>query len=127
MSPTRAIHLTTMASEPLPGSPDKAKPINEKEGASEDEVKAVLTGLSEQEQEIIRKQLTTPDLTIGYFTLFRYASRKDVAIMIVALVASIAAGAVMPLMTVSNTYISNQLDIGKSFSSAAMRHLSASS
>ena len=90
-----------MASEPPPGSPDKARPIDEKEGASEEEVKAALTGLNEQEQEIITRQLTTPDLTIGYFTLFRYAKRKDIVIMIVALFASIAAGAVMPLMTVS--------------------------
>ncbi len=89
-----------MASEASSGSPPKA--VDKKEGASEEEVKAALSGLSEQEQEIVKKQLTSPNVSIGYFTLFRYANRKDIAIMIVALIASIAAGAVMPLMTVSN-------------------------
>ena len=65
------------------------------------EVKSPLAGLTEQEKEIIQRQTTAPTLTVGYFSLFRYASRKDTFIMVLALIASIAAGAVMPLMTVS--------------------------
>ena len=60
--------------------------------------------LSDQEKDIIDRQLTAPNLTVGYFSLFRYASTKDKLIMVVALISSIAAGAVMPLMTVSDRF-----------------------
>ncbi|CBY01299.1 similar to multidrug resistance protein 1 [Plenodomus lingam JN3] len=68
-------------------------------GVAEEEVKQIAVGLSEQEKEIMDRQTAAPNLTVGYFSLFRYASRKDMVIMILSLIASIAAGAVMPLMT----------------------------
>jgi ATP-binding cassette subfamily B (MDR/TAP) protein 1 len=74
--------------------------IDEKHASPTEEVKPPMACLSEQEREIIERQIDAPKLTIGYFALFRYASRVEVLIMIVALVASIAAGATMPLMTV---------------------------
>jgi hypothetical protein len=52
-----------------------------------------------QERDIIEKQTSAPNLTVGYFSLFRYANGMDRLVMVGALVASIAAGAVMPLMT----------------------------
>jgi ATP-binding cassette subfamily B (MDR/TAP) protein 1 len=64
-----------------------------------EEVKPPMAGLSEQEKEIIERQLKAPKLTVGYFALFRYANRNEIIIMVISLVASIAAGAVMPLMT----------------------------
>lgn len=80
-----------------------SKAIDEKhEVQSEKESTSPTTTLSDKEKEIIDLQLTAPNLTVGYFSLFRYATAKDKAIMVVALIASIAAGAVMPLMTVSN-------------------------
>jgi len=74
--------------------------IDEKHASQSEEVKAPMSSLSEQEKEIIERQLDAPKLQIGYFALFRYASKNEVLIMVAALVASIAAGAVMPLMTV---------------------------
>ncbi|KAF2871403.1 P-loop containing nucleoside triphosphate hydrolase protein [Massariosphaeria phaeospora] len=65
----------------------------------EAEPKPTATSLTDEEQQIIDKQLHNPQLKVGYFSLFRYATNKDVAIMLVATLASIAAGAVMPLMT----------------------------
>jgi ATP-binding cassette subfamily B (MDR/TAP) protein 1 len=59
-----------------------------------------MAGLSEQEKEIIQRQIDAPKLTVGYFALFRYANWAELAIMFVAVIASIVAGAVMPLMTV---------------------------
>lgn len=59
-----------------------------------------MAALSEQEKEIIERQIDAPKLTVGYLALFRYASKNEVLIMVVAFIASIAAGAVMPLMTV---------------------------
>lgn len=80
-----------------------SKAIDEKhEVESEKESTSPTTTLSDKEKEIIDLQLTAPTLTVGYFSLFRYATAKDKAIMAIALIASIAAGAVMPLMTVSN-------------------------
>jgi ATP-binding cassette subfamily B (MDR/TAP) protein 1 len=81
-----------------------SKAVDEKqEVRSEKESRPPTTTLSDQEKEIIDRQLTAPNLTVGYFSLFRYATAKDKAIMVVALISSIAAGAVMPLMTVSTT------------------------
>lgn len=80
-----------------------AKAVDEKhEVQSEKESRLPTASLSDQEKEIIDRQLTAPNLTVGYFSLFRYATAKDKVIMVVALIASIAAGAVMPLMTVSD-------------------------
>ena len=79
-----------------------AKAVEEKhEAQSEKESRLPTASLSDKEKEIIDIQLTAPNLTISYFSLFRYATAKDKVIMGLALIASIAAGAVMPLMTVS--------------------------
>jgi ATP-binding cassette subfamily B (MDR/TAP) protein 1 len=74
--------------------------IDEKHGLASEEIKPPMVGLSEQEKEIIELQIDAPKLEIGYFALFRYASRIELFIMAIALFASIAAGATMPLMTV---------------------------
>ncbi|USP78805.1 ABC multidrug transporter mdr1 [Curvularia clavata] len=77
-----------------------AKAVEEKhEAQSEKESRLPTASLSDKEKEIIDIQLTAPNLTISYFSLFRYATAKDKVIMGLALIASIAAGAVMPLMT----------------------------
>ena len=64
-----------------------------------EEAKPAMTGLSDQEKDIIERQTSAPNLTVGYFSLFCYANGLDRLIMVGALIASIAAGAVMPLMT----------------------------
>ncbi|KAH8723383.1 P-loop containing nucleoside triphosphate hydrolase protein [Phaeosphaeriaceae sp. PMI808] len=85
-----------MTRSPAPSS----AAVDEKHASPEEEAKSPMAGLSEQEKEIIEKQLDAPTLTVGYLSLFRYASRNEVLIMVLAFVASIAAGATMPLMTV---------------------------
>jgi hypothetical protein len=67
----------------------------------EEKAASPMAGLSEQEREIIQRQIDAPKVTVGYFALFRYANWAELAIMFVAVIASIVAGAVMPLMTVS--------------------------
>jgi ATP-binding cassette subfamily B (MDR/TAP) protein 1 len=80
---------------------------DEKHGPpSEEGVKPTTAGLSDQEKQIIDRQTDAPTVTVSYFSLFRYASTKDTLIMIAALVASIASGAVMPLMTVRCQFLS---------------------
>ena len=58
--------------------------------------------LNEDEKAIIEDQLHIPEVKVGYFSLYRYANKKEIAIMLVSLIAAIIAGAVLPLMTVSN-------------------------
>jgi hypothetical protein len=85
-------------------TPSSTVAVDEKHASPLEELKIPMAGLSEQEKEIIERQLVAPKLTVGYFALFRYASRNEVLIMIVAVIASIAAGATMPLMTVSVSF-----------------------
>lgn len=74
--------------------------IDEGQRPQSEEVNIPMACLSEGEKEIINRQLEAPQLTIGYFALFRYAKMNEAIIMVIALAASIAAGATMPLMTV---------------------------
>jgi ATP-binding cassette subfamily B (MDR/TAP) protein 1 len=72
--------------------------MDEKNGMMED-AKPTTYSLTEDEQRIIDVQLHVPSLTMGYFSLFQFASRKDFLIMAVAALAAIVAGAVLPLVT----------------------------
>ncbi|EOO02730.1 putative leptomycin b resistance protein pmd1 protein [Phaeoacremonium minimum UCRPA7] len=56
--------------------------------------------LPPSEAEILKKQVYTPDVKVGIATLYRYASRTDLSLIAVGAVASVASGAVLPLMTV---------------------------
>ncbi|KAH6621766.1 P-loop containing nucleoside triphosphate hydrolase protein [Boeremia exigua] len=69
------------------------------DASSEEGAKTLTSGLSDHDKQIIDRQTDAPKLNVGYFALFRYANKTHTFIMIVSLIASIAAGAVMPLMT----------------------------
>ncbi|KNG89222.1 multidrug resistance protein 1, 2, 3 (p glycoprotein 1, 2, 3) [Aspergillus nomiae NRRL 13137] len=56
--------------------------------------------LSEHEKAILKRQLDQPATTVGYLTLYRYATRNDKIILVIASLAAIVGGALMPLMTV---------------------------
>lgn len=56
--------------------------------------------LPDDEATILRRQLDTPPVKIGYFDLFRYATKIDLLIIVVGSICAIAGGAAMPLMTV---------------------------
>ena len=56
--------------------------------------------LPEHEKEIVRRQLDIPAVTVNYKTLYRYATRNDLLIIVISSICAIAGGAVMPLMTV---------------------------
>lgn len=67
-------------------------------GSEED---ALFAHLPSHEKEILKKQLDAPVAKISFFGLYRYASRMDVLIMLVSAICAIAAGAALPLFTVS--------------------------
>ncbi|PHH63945.1 hypothetical protein CDD81_5164 [Ophiocordyceps australis] len=56
--------------------------------------------LPPEHAEILKRQVFTPELSSGVGVLYRYASRNDLIILVVAAFCSIASGAAMPLMTV---------------------------
>jgi ATP-binding cassette subfamily B (MDR/TAP) protein 1 len=65
-----------------------------------DETPDPFAHLPPHEAEILRRQVDTPDISVGYFGLFKYASSLDWLIFALALFCAIVAGAAMPLMTV---------------------------
>lgn len=73
-----------------PSATSSGVAIDEKHGP--EHAQPPMAGLSDKEKEIIDRQTTAPTLTVGYFSLFRYAKKADVIIMIVALIASVASG-----------------------------------
>jgi ATP-binding cassette, subfamily B (MDR/TAP), member 1 len=80
---------------------------------AEEKAELARSGLGDEEKRIIDEQLSFSQRNVSYFSLFRYAGKKEVAIMVVAFISSIAAGAVMPLMTVSFLCLSSRLQTAR--------------
>lgn len=57
--------------------------------------------LPPHEKEIVKRQLDIPEVKVTFKTLYRYATRNDLIIIVISSICAIAGGAVMPLMTVS--------------------------
>ncbi|KAK2834902.1 multidrug-resistance transporter mdr2 [Arthroderma sp. PD_2] len=70
------------------------------EGKAEDDLDATLAHLPEHEQAILKEQLFIPEIKATYGTLLRYATRNDMILLGLVSLASIAAGAALPLFTV---------------------------
>ncbi|WPH00716.1 Hypothetical protein R9X50_00354600 [Acrodontium crateriforme] len=89
---------TQMAVEPVPLKRlDSVVPKKEKD---DDKGDHSLDHLPEHEAAIIRRQLDIPSVKLGYFDLYRYATRNDIIILVVSGICAIAGGAALPLMTV---------------------------
>ncbi|KAI0190211.1 ABC multidrug transporter Mdr1 [Xylaria flabelliformis] len=56
--------------------------------------------LPKHEAEILRRQVTTPEIKAGIATLYRYATRNDLIIIFFSAIGAIGAGAALPIMTV---------------------------
>lgn len=56
--------------------------------------------LPENEQQILKRQLDIPPVKVGFFDLYRFATRNDLIIVSISALAAIIGGALMPLMTV---------------------------
>ncbi|KAF2175712.1 hypothetical protein K469DRAFT_723836 [Zopfia rhizophila CBS 207.26] len=66
-----------------------AAPAQSEKDISEQE-KSPPSSLSDEEKQIIEKQIPVPGLKVGYFSLFRYANRKQALIMLMSMIAAIA-------------------------------------
>ena len=62
--------------------------------------------LHEDEQEILRRQLSVPKIQLGFFGLYGYATVVDKAIIAISVVCAIVGGAIFPLMTVRDVPLS---------------------
>lgn len=60
-----------------------------------------LEHLPPNEREIIKRQLEVPDVKVTYLTLYRYATKMDLLVILISSLCAIGGGAAMPLMTVS--------------------------
>ncbi|CAG8902077.1 unnamed protein product [Penicillium egyptiacum] len=56
--------------------------------------------LPQDEKVILKRQLDLPAAKVNYMTLYRYATRNDKVILVIASLAAVIGGALMPLMTV---------------------------
>ncbi|KAI9035989.1 putative ABC multidrug transporter [Aspergillus affinis] len=56
--------------------------------------------LSDEEKEVLDRQLHAPVSNVGFFGIYRYASRWDIAIVLGSSVFAIAGGAALPMFTV---------------------------
>ncbi|GFG16352.1 leptomycin B resistance protein pmd1 [Aspergillus udagawae] len=57
--------------------------------------------LSEAEKAILHRQIHAPESHVGFFGIYRYASRWDIAILVVSSACAIIGGAALPLFTAS--------------------------
>jgi ATP-binding cassette subfamily B (MDR/TAP) protein 1 len=71
--------------------------------ASNTELEAALEQLPEDERAILKEQLDSPTVPVTFFGLYRYADASDYIVLAISALASIAAGAALPLFTVGKT------------------------
>jgi ATP-binding cassette subfamily B (MDR/TAP) protein 1 len=79
--------------------PSHSPPATEPDILNGEPEKQSSSNLTDEEKKIIETQTQGPDRKISLFSLLRYANRTETCIMLVALLASIVSGAVLPLMT----------------------------
>lgn len=75
---------------------DSTPPRSNEEKGSNDPYRS----LPSHEAAILRRQVETPDVKVGLATLYRYASAVDLTLLCVGSLCAIAAGAILPVMTI---------------------------
>lgn len=78
---------------------DSARPKSTKEQEEEGE-QDPFAHLPADEAAVLKRQVDIPPVKVTYWMLYRYATRNDFSVIIVSAICAIAAGAVMPLMTI---------------------------
>ena len=66
---------------------------------------AAYAHLPPNEMEIVKKQVHIPGVSVTYWTLFRYSTKLDLAIIFISAICAIAGGAALPLMTVRRQWV----------------------
>lgn len=81
-------------------SADTSKSVDNGDSSGNDELPDPFVHLPLDEATVLKKQLETPQVKVSYFTLFRYATKTDVAIILLGYLCSIIGGAALPLFTI---------------------------
>ena len=88
-----------------------------------------LAHLPEHERAVLKRQIDAPDVSVSYKMLYRYATKWDKVFLVIASIAAIGGGAVMPLMTVVFGNLSGSFqglilgNLSESFSSILDRYV----
>lgn len=90
--------ITPSAGKEKPGSRPSSSQKNTPVAVDDD---ALFAHLPESEKAVLKKQLHAEESSVSFIALFRYASRMDMLIIFVSAICAIAAGAALPLFTVS--------------------------
>ena len=53
-----------------------------------------------RESKVLQRQVQTPEVQVGFFSLYRYATSYDLAVLAVSSICAMVGGAVLPLVTV---------------------------
>lgn len=61
-------------------------------------------GMPQEQADILRRQVETPDVKIGMTTLYRYATRVDLMLLVVGSICAIASGAILPGKSSHSSY-----------------------
>lgn len=61
---------------------------------------STFANLQSDENRILNAQLDSPSTSVNFFMLYRYADTWDCLIIVISVICSIAAGAVLPLLSV---------------------------
>lgn len=94
-APVQAGQDTTPANPPV--NPVGSAPADADEKPEDDDP---FKHLPEHERLILKRQLDLPATNVNYMTLYRYATRNDKIVLVLASIAAIIGGALMPMMTV---------------------------
>ena len=73
------------------------------EKVDDDEQNHAPCDVNNGEREVLEGQLRETTVSVGYSSLYRYASGRDIVIIAVCSLCAVVAGAVLPLMTVWNS------------------------
>ncbi|ODQ68081.1 P-loop containing nucleoside triphosphate hydrolase protein [Nadsonia fulvescens var. elongata DSM 6958] len=90
----------TVVSESSADVPSLEKAETGKKSATAADLDATLAHLPEEEARILKEQLLVEPVNISYFSLYRYANKKDLIIIFFAYLSSIITGALLPLFTI---------------------------
>lgn len=96
-----SVTSSSVSAAGIKGKEDAAAPENQT-GATVDP-EAAFAHLPGHEREILKRQIESQDVSVSFIGLYRYATKVDLLIILVSALCAIAAGAALPLFTVSGT------------------------
>jgi hypothetical protein len=96
---------STLAEEEWPKEDNMDEHMNDMDDIrTMDEYDCPDYGDLEYAQEILEEQIYCPTVKVGFRTLFKYATRKDLIIVFISIVCAIITGVAIPLTNVSSQF-----------------------